>query len=130
MVHLIGVIGFSLHKSDPTFPGNEYSQKNEQDSHNNVHLFVTTCALICSDARRQTHKFATFFLASNCGATIRIYSGSARAPPYVDKFRHRETPHVDRDAVSPFYSYYLNIVGGYYTHIICVLTNIRGLYSG
>ena len=37
---------------------------------------------------------------------------------------------VDRDAVTTFYNYYLNIVGGYYTHIICVLTEIRGPYSG
>ena len=42
------------------------------------------------DARRRTQKFATFFLGSNCGATIRIYSGSAKAPPLVDKFRRTE----------------------------------------
>ena len=59
------------------------------------------------------------------------------APPYghiLDPLkRHRLGAHkrdVDRDAVSTFYIYYLNIVGGYYTHIICVLTKIRGLYSG
>ena len=37
---------------------------------------------------------------------------------------------VDRRAVSTFYNYYLNIVGEYYMHIICVFTKIRGLYSG
>ena len=89
MVHVIEVIGFSLPKSDPTFPGNGYSQTNDPDSHNKIQLFVTN-ALICSDARRRTHEFATFFLGSNCGATIRTYSGSGKAPPFVDKFRaHR-----------------------------------------
>ena len=31
------------------------------------------------DAPRRTQKFATFFLGTNCGATIRTYSGSAKA---------------------------------------------------
>ena len=78
------------------------------------------------------HKFATVFLGPNCGATIRTYSGSAKAPPYVDKTLGAQKRDVDRDAVSTlsFYNYYLNIVGGYYTHIICVLAKLRGLYSG
>ena len=80
MVHLIEVIGFSSPKLDPTFPVNGYSQKMTQ-----------TDELICSDARRRTLKFSTFFLGPNCGATIRTYSGSAKAPPYVDKFRRTET---------------------------------------
>ena len=37
---------------------------------------------------------------------------------------------VDHDAVSTFYNYYLNIVGGYYMHIISVLAEIRGASSG
>ena len=59
------------------------------------------------------------------------------APPYGHILEQRNAmfllagmADVDRDAVSTIYSYYLNIVGGYYTHIICVLTNIRDLYSG
>ena len=93
MVHLIEVIGFCSPKSDPTFPGNGYSQKNDADSHNKVQLFVTIGVnlLRCSKTMRLvTCKFATFFLGSNCGATIRTYSGSAKAPPYVDKFRCSE----------------------------------------
>ena len=109
MVHLIEVIGFSSPKSDPTFPRNGYSQTNYPDSHNKVLLCVTN-ALMCSDARSRTHKFATFFLGPNCGATILTYSGSAKAPPFVDKFRAHSN--VDRDAVSTFYKYHRNIVGG------------------
>ena len=62
------------------------------------------------------------------------------APPYghiLDPLRRHSTSislgaekrDIDRDAVSTFYNYYLNIMGGYYTHIICVLTKIRG-HSG
>ena len=54
------------------------------------------------------------------------------APPYghiLDPLRHHrmlislgaQKRDVERDAVSTmFYNYYLNIVGGYYTHIISV----------
>ena len=74
MVHLIEVIGFYSPKSDPTFPGNGYSNKMTQQRINWLR-----------DARRRMQKLATFFLGSNCGATIRTYSGSAKAPPLVDK---------------------------------------------
>ena len=55
--------------------------------------------------------------------------GSAKAPPFVDKFRRARAQKSDVDRDSTFYNYYLNIVGGYYMDIICVLTEIRGLYS-
>ena len=90
MVHLIDVIGFSSPKSDPTFPVNGYSPKMTQTDEVNL--------IRCS-------KFATFFQGPHCGATIRTYSGPAKAPPYVDKFRHRNCD-VDRDAASAFYNYY------------------------
>ena len=115
MVHLIEVIGFSSPKSDPTFPGNGYSQTNGPDSHNKVLLFVSN-ALICSDARRRSHKFATFFLGPTCGATIRTYSGSAKAPPYVDKFRaHRNATLIEMQLAHS---------------TLCVLTKVRGPYYG